>query len=197
MQGLQQQSEQRRLVGVTEAARALGLNPSTVSRQLGRVFPNHGTEAKPLVDVDEARSMRAAQLDPVKQRGRGLLLEQPAATPAPAAEPTGPRRLSDIDRKRQADADIAELDAAKAKGQVVDRSRVQAAQREAGQAIREALKSRNRGLAAQLVGKTDPREIAALLDESDHALLVRVASTLDGMAETAELTEEDDHARAA
>jgi DNA-binding transcriptional ArsR family regulator len=52
------------IVGVNEAARQLGVSPSTVSRKLSAgAIPNRGTRDRPLVDLDEARrSLRRTYL---------------------------------------------------------------------------------------------------------------------------------------
>src|SRR5690349_20190328 len=60
------------LVGVREAARALGLNASTVSKQVRKgIIPNHGTDTAPLINVAEAKVKRAERLNPLKARNRG------------------------------------------------------------------------------------------------------------------------------
>lgn len=61
---------ERKLVSVREAARQLGLDKSTVSRQVGRIFPNHGGPGQPLIDVDEARAARARLINPLLARRR-------------------------------------------------------------------------------------------------------------------------------
>lgn len=46
----------RRLVKMSEAARQLGVHRSTIGRQVAAgIIPNRGTDAEPLVDVEEAR----------------------------------------------------------------------------------------------------------------------------------------------
>lgn len=76
-------------VGVSEAARRLGVHKSTVSRQVreGKI-PNRGTRELPLVDVEEARRARAANLDHAKRRGGRSPLY--AAGGASALGPAGP-----------------------------------------------------------------------------------------------------------
>lgn len=65
-------------VGVREAARQLGVNASTVSRQVAAgIIPNHGTVAAPLIDVDEARRSRDDNLDRSRLRGAGTPLGLP------------------------------------------------------------------------------------------------------------------------
>ena len=58
------------LLGVREAARELGVNPSTVSRQLrAGILPNRGSERAPKVCLSEARAARERNLDQSKRRG--------------------------------------------------------------------------------------------------------------------------------
>jgi len=67
------------LVGVREAARQLGVNPSTISRQVAKgIIPNRGTPRQPMVDLAEARQARATNLDLSKQRGSDSALHGPA-----------------------------------------------------------------------------------------------------------------------
>lgn len=84
------------LMGVREAARAIGVNASTISRQIAKgIIPNRGTAERPMVSLSEARHARSTGLDVSKQRGATSPLfagthpapSQPARTPA-APRPT-------------------------------------------------------------------------------------------------------------
>lgn len=71
------------LVTLSEYARMRGLNKSTVSRQLNKVIPNRGTDAKPLVDPEEADAARARHLNPLMARGPSAVATGLAAPAAP------------------------------------------------------------------------------------------------------------------
>jgi hypothetical protein len=82
--------EASNLVGVSEAARQIGVHKSTISRQVrDGIIPNHGTEMAPLVDVEEAKRARDRGLDRSKQRGPDAPLFGASSAIAPAAEDEG------------------------------------------------------------------------------------------------------------
>jgi len=81
------------LVTLSEYARMRGLNKSTVSRQLHKVIPNRGTDAKPLIDPEEADLARERHLNPLMARGASAAatgLAVPAAGAMAAPEGAAP-----------------------------------------------------------------------------------------------------------
>lgn len=168
------------LVTVSEAARLLGVNKSTVSRQLGRVFPNRGTAERPLIDPEEARAGRA-KLNTLKARNRGPelgyeeLVEQPAAD-APEERPAAKTTAlagAHAEEKRVR-AELLKLQLAEKLGQTCDRAGVEEGAREMAGALQELLSRRNRSLAESLAGMADPNEIEIMLEEADGQLLERL-----------------------
>ncbi len=77
------------IMGVRALARALKLNPSTVSRQIKKgIIPNRGTDTEPKASLAEARHARGDQLDLAMQRGPDAALDQTQGG-ADAAAPDG------------------------------------------------------------------------------------------------------------
>ncbi len=75
------------LVGISEAARRLGVHKSTISRQVAAgIITNRGTGQRPLVNVDQARGERAAYLDEGMQGNHAGLLLGDSVTPGQAEE---------------------------------------------------------------------------------------------------------------
>ena len=101
------------LVGVRAAARVLEVSHSTVSRQIAAgIIPNHGTDAAPLVDVDEAREARRRGLDRSKQR-------------EPAKETVeGHSYQTARTRREEALASLAEITLQRELGRLLDRREV-------------------------------------------------------------------------
>ncbi len=103
------------LVGINEAGRRLGIDPSVVSRQVkSGVIPNRGSAERPLVDIEEARRGRDDNLDPSKRRGptAPLFGAPPPDDPAPARADDPVK--SDTETYQSARARQAAANAAKA-----------------------------------------------------------------------------------
>lgn len=189
------------LVGITAAARGLGLDKATVSRYV-RDHPGVNRQMidgkPPLVDVDELREHRARTVDESKSGNRagmpfGADMNAPFdvggaggaggdggdANGAPGAMRRG--QGGGLEYRNAATADKAigaklkQLQLSEKMGQVVARAVVEMAAFEAGQKLQQELAIRNRQLAEQIAVMDNPREIARVLRESDIALLERVA----------------------
>lgn len=157
------------IVGVTEAARAIGVHKSTISRQIaaGKI-PNRGTASAPKVSITEARQARADNIDPAQQR---------------AAPTTGSANAHRADYE-EARARMAQLDLAEKLGLVVPRADIEDAIATATRELREALARRWRVLALELQGMT-AREIETKGMASDEAVLAELAVKLDADADEA------------
>lgn len=187
------------LMGVREAARAINVNASTITRYL-RQHPelNRGGAGRPLVDLDELKRHRTENVNAVMSGNHGgrLLGEPPAVAPPPEPEPEehederrsiGPRKPSYADAKTVAEATrarLAQLELARRLKQVVSRAEVEQALLEAGQTLRQLLAARARSIAEDLSALNDPREITARLDEEDRACLERIADALASALES-------------
>lgn len=183
------------LLGVRAAARELGVNASTISRQLAAgIIPNRGSAREPKVNLAEARAARDAHLDPSKRgnaAGR-MLGEQPsnAATAEPAevqegdqgegqsgAPDAAPDGLRTARTTREGYlAQIARLDYEKRAGILVSRDEVEQALMDVVRTIRDALLHLGDKLAVELVGMTDPLEISKAVNR-EHRHLLELLST--------------------
>lgn len=158
---------------MSEAARQLGVHKSTVSRQVANgIIPNHGTDDKPLIDVEEARRARELGLDFSKQRAPA-----PAAAPAPR-EDLGPTYQGARGRREQALAEKAEIELKRLRGETLDRGEVTDAAFALGQMLREALETRRAALAQRLAG-LEAGQILALLEDADAQHLAAFADAVE------------------
>jgi len=187
-------------IGVTEAARALGVHPSQIRRNLkAGLFPNRGLPGRPLVDVDEARYARAKGLDHSKQRGpRAPLFASNGHVPVDgadsgdAAAPDGEAGTTYQDfrsRREAAMAAKAEIELAQLRGEILDRREVANAEFKLGRMLRDGLEMRRPALAQRLVGLVVGLElgaVTAILADADEAHLTAVADELGKRADADE-----------
>ena len=181
-----------RLLGVRAAARALGLNPSTVSRYL-KDHPelNRGSDTRPLVDLNELRRHRAANIDAGRSGNHaGLLLGQGDginganghAQPDQAGElPTGAPAYAAARRARESVlAERARLDLDEKVATLCVRGEIEEATAAAVQALRRRLSDLAPRLAEEIAALGEPREIQARMEFQFRALLKRYAGELAG-----------------
>ncbi|MBB6251418.1 hypothetical protein [Nitrospirillum iridis] len=164
-------------MGVREAARVLKeeghpVSYSTLSRQLSaRKYNNYGTDARPLLDLDEVIAVRLNEMDPQKQRAAQLARGIPARgddleadAPVTRGGAMGKAQL----RKAEAQASQAELDLMERERSLVAVEDVHDAGFEVGQYLRQAHLSRIPELASALVGVPDVVTATRILTEADH-----------------------------
>jgi hypothetical protein len=158
----------RRLAGISEAARVLGVNKGTLSRQVtkGLIRDHAGPGQTPLIDLDTVEAELAQNGDPTKRRAQGQTVPAAkglAASKAAAAE-------IDTERKR--------LALAKDLRTVLDRGEVEAAFEDMARKVRQAFERSRAAFCAKAAG-LDPN---ALLRE----LEAREALIFDGLTEAFE-----------
>lgn len=168
-----------KLVGIREAARQLGVNASTISRQVAAgVIPNHGGDGSPLVDPEEARSARQLNLDPSKRRGVGSPL---SLHPTPQDITSSPRgsgyQVSRAEREGY-DAALKRIELEERLRNLLDKGEVTEAAFAIGQVLREMIERRQPTLAARLAGVIDVGTIAAILVEEDRRLLEAIGDEM-------------------
>lgn len=163
------------LVGISEAARLIGVNKSTLSRQVKKgIVPNRGTAARPLVNVTEAIEARKNNVDTSKSAtpGLGLRAEMPAAVTesaetVSAAAPAETQSRLDFNTARTAsaavDAKLKQLEYAKQTGLVVEKLTVEREAFSTARALRDRLLAMPARVAGELAVMTDEREIIARL----------------------------------
>lgn len=167
MLALEQDGAPNDVVGIREAAKALGVNASTISRQVAKgVIPNRGASGAPKVSIDEARRARATNLDPSQQR---------APEPSPSTSGTFSSHRS---AHEAAKAKLAQLDLAQRLGEVVSRSEAEDLFATYGRRVRDALEQKWRTLALELQGMS-AADIMVRGTASTEEVLARVAAEIE------------------
>lgn len=190
------------LATISEAALALGLNKSTVSRYVAaNPELNRADSGPPKLVVAELRAHRAGhvnwamagnhaglaadELDLAAKDGPGdgERGERHSPEPEPAAgRRAGAPTLPGLNRARLATETIkarnAQLDLEERLGITCERRLVEEAALELGLALHSELAARNRAIAETLAQMNDDRDIRALLDQSDRDLLERLSHAL-------------------
>jgi hypothetical protein len=164
------------LVGVSEAARQLGVHKSTISRQVAAgIIPNHGTDAQPLVDVEEAKRARAEGLDRSKQRGQDapLFRERRSPDDDDAGEASPGYQAARTERE-QINARRARLELERELGNLLDKGEVVDAFFTLGARLRELTEN----AAAELTQRFGP-ELGAALREELRRMLVAIAEDFE------------------
>jgi len=179
-------------VTVSQAARVLGLNKSSVSRQVGKLGIDRDDQGR--FSLAAYRAARGADLNPLMRR-------QPAA-PAEST-PTDGRPASDIADESDAPPEPArrpglvsaqtahkalqakrlELEIAKEEGRLVERVEVRSAVMTASRLLRDAMLGLPSRLAGDLAGMTDAVEIRDLLDRHIRDHLATLTESLKPLTE--------------
>jgi len=150
------------LVGVRAAARALDLNPSTVSRYLrDNQELNLGDGMHPKIDVAALRRHRADNTNPGRRGSH-------------AVRPYSASRA----RRESILADRARVDLDEKRGLLVSRREIQDAIYDAGTILLRDLLDLGAQLAERLAAMSEPREISALLETEHRRVLAALASSL-------------------
>ena len=181
------------LVGVTKAAKALGITHSSLSRYLDK-YP--GLDRSP-----KGASRRKVDLNELRlHRGENINLEPDAQASLPAVGDSGEKKetaepeavahrarsslaKADYDETR---AEIARLELQKLRGELISLEEVEAAFSDAGALLQNRLESRRRDLADQFAALKDPREIEAAMKKSDIEMLTAFAQRLGKLADDAD-----------
>lgn len=182
----------RELVGVRECARQLGVAPSTVSRQIGRLYVNLGTAERPLLDMDQVRRARGQDLNTAMQRGAAA-----APTPVPASAAGGEEDAPDTrgywDKIYARERALQAMAARRAElGALVERVAVDDAGFELGRRLREELDALATNAGVPLASLSEPREVTVWLAEQFRRVLEHVAEELDRRLKTEAVGEELD-----
>lgn len=120
-----------------------------------------------MVDVALADLQLAGQADPARQP------ELPTDEPAADTEPSFAQAKA---RRERAQAELAEIELAERKGEVVDRQTVFDAGFDLGALVRDKFAARRRELAQQLAGRGDVTDIMAVLEAADRKLCEDLAN---------------------
>lgn len=188
------------LVGIRAAARAVGVNPSTISRYL-KDHPelNLGDGVLPKMDLAALRRHRAANLNPAMRGshagrllGEGEVEETPAAGPIeapPAATRSGetPNYARAKAMREETLAQRARVDLDEKRALLVPREEAEAAAYEIGALLQRDLLDLGAQLGERLAAMDDPREIAALMEAEYRRVLAALAASLRETAAAEEL----------
>jgi hypothetical protein len=161
---------------ITAIAAAVGVHKSTVSRQ-ARNWKLVGDDG--LVELDEYQRLRSAAVDPALQTsGPGA-----AAAAAPPGEPKEmPALAAGRTRKVSADAELAELELARRKEQLLDREQAERAAEDLARRLRDRILMVPRAIARELVLLPDEGAVAGHLTLALERALSEEHDALRGAA---------------
>lgn len=167
-----------RWLSVSEAAGELGCNKSSISRFLAK-NPDVAVRrnaAGQVVSVDYTALVmaRSGSLAVQDHADRAAAPSAPARAAPPQALATAPVGS----RRREIQDELAEIDLAERKGQLISRTAAFAAIEAAGVALVQALEQRRRPLAQRLAGLNDVRTLETELKTADRALQAKLADAL-------------------
>lgn len=170
----------RRLLSVTELARELGVSPSTVSRQVGTILKNHAPAgARPLLDLEEAKSARATQVNPLKaHRGKAVGGGDGGSVNDGGSNGHGATVLRANAAFKAMQIQKLQLELAEKRKLVVDRAGVERAMQAAARTLVESMVTRRLQLAQECAGETDTAVIMRKIEASDTDLLRRIKDAL-------------------
>ena len=168
------------LVGVRDAARALGLNASTISRYL-KDFPalNLGSKTRPKVDVDVLRRHRAENTNPARRGSyAGKLLGESAGNGKGDNNGDGPNYAASKAEREWLLAQRARIELDARRGLLVPCAEVEAAVYDAGTVLQRDLLEIPAQLAERLAAMDEPHAIAELLEGEFRRVLAALAASL-------------------
>ena len=178
-----------RLLGVRAAARALGLNPSTVSRYL-KDHPEltRGSDTRPLVALNELRQHRSDNTNPARRRSHavtpgdhvGRLLDANGPASGNGHDVAPPAYTAAKAARESVLAYRARLDLDEKVATLCVRGEIEEATAAAVQALRRRLSDLAPRLAEEIAALGEPREIQARMEFQFRALLKRYAGELAG-----------------
>lgn len=179
------------LVGVRKAATLLGVNPSTVTRQLQK-FEADGKIATKLVageklfDISRFRDLRGEILNPLMARQGGSALEMGLVEPPAgglAVPPARPGLTTAATAHKAIQARLLQHDLDQKLGRVIERAAVTNLMQGAAREMRDALLALPARVKGELASMTDPAEIQATLDRHVREMLAALQTSFAQLAE--------------
>ncbi len=174
-------SEMGQTMGVRDAARVLGLNPSTVSRQLDKFVASgllqvETRDGKKLFDVEGYRRAAGLASNPLKARN-----VQTSFAAAPLAAP-GPNLQTAATAHKALEAQLLKLKLDRELGAVVERAAVAAVLETVARELRDGLLALPGRCKGELASMTDPAEIQRYLDARVRDLLAQLQAGFEKLA---------------
>lgn len=174
-------------VTISEAARRLGVNKSTVSRQVNTLGLEKNGKGE--IDLAEYRRLRGEDLQPQMARQGSLADAYQSGDAAPsqgndaAARPTKRGGLTAASTALKAiQAKTAQVALDERLNKIVYRAEVNEKLVTADRVFRDAVLGQGQRLANQLASMTDPAEIRALLDKENTAMLTMLVAEFQRLA---------------
>jgi hypothetical protein len=169
----------RQIVRKSAYASHRGCSPAYVSKLIREgKLTSPAITPDDLIDVALADAQLSAMSDPARVDDQVDAQLQEAA-----ASDDQPTFAAAKTRREEANANIAEMELAKRRGELVDRQSVFDAFYEIGVQVRDALSARRLQLAQSLAVLTDPAAIALAIDEADRAMCEKIAADSKQKAE--------------
>jgi hypothetical protein len=175
------------LIGLRAYARRRGVTLGAVQKAIatGRIRLIDGKIDPEVADIQWARNTDAAQ-----QRGQAAVASMASATAIvpraaraePADEGSGLQLLESRARREQAMAELAELELAEKRGELVAVADVQKALVPKLLGVRDALDTLADRLAPLLAAETDPAKVYAVLKTEHRQILAQLSSESRGPA---------------
>ena len=170
-------------MGVRDAARVLGLNPSTVSRQLDKFVASgllqvETRDGKKLFDVEGYRRAAGLASNPLKARN-----VQQSFAPEPASSPSLHKAAT---AHKALEAQLLKLKLDRELGAVVERAAVASVLETAARELRDGLLALPGRCKGELASMTDPAEIQRYLDARVRDLLAQLQAGFEKLATPAE-----------
>ena len=185
------------MMGVREAAIVLNLNPSTVSRQIGKFVASgllqvEERDGKKLFDVESYRRAAGLASNPLKARN----VAPDAAFAAPVAAPGAqsfqtPNLNSAATAHKAIQAQLLKIELDRATGAVVERAAVRHAMETAARELRDAILALPARCKGALASMTDTAEIQRYLDAEMRALLGQLQNSFSKLSHPQDETEGD------
>lgn len=158
-------------VGLTACAAKVGVNKSTISRQLAKgLFKNWGTEREPLVSIAEVKKARSRDLDPALQRAPSTRRNDSGYAVSRAAREEINRQLADLDLKERL-------------GLLLERRQVEDDLETFSRNLREKLRQRASTLVLELEQLPTNAARVAHMTEADDRLLTELSDELENLAD--------------
>jgi hypothetical protein len=176
------------LIGLREYARRRGVTLGAVQKAIksGRIRAIDGKIDPEVADFQWSRNTDAAQ-----QRGQAAVASMASAAaivpraprPEPGDDVAGPQLLESRARREQALAELAELELAEKRGELVPVADIRRALVPKLLGVRDALDTLADRLAPLLAAEADPAKVYAVLKAEHRQILAQLSSESRGPAE--------------